>query len=215
MGSSIRRRNLYNLSLLGVSVFFIFFLGIIELGGNRQFVYKVVISFIYIFSFLTIKEESALSLSIPSVMVILTWIGFIFHLPVFTRITGIISTFFFFVVTILLMLRIARSSKVGVLEFVEAVNIYILLGIAASVLFRSVYAFNPHAYNTPPGGLSGMSDFIYFAFVTVSTLGYGDISPASPAARSLAIFFSVSGQLYLTMIIALLVGKYLSEKTNR
>ena len=98
------------------------------------------------------------------------------------------------------------------LEFVEAVNIYLLLGIAASLLFQSVYAFNPQAYHAPAEGLSGLSDFIYFSFVTLTTLGYGDITPASPLAHSLAILFSVTGQLYLTMIIAMLVGKFLSEK---
>ena len=128
---------------------------------------------------------------------------------------GLAIALMIFAVIIMLILRIAKSRNVRMLEFVESVNIYLLLGIAASVLFKSVYAFNHQAYNTPPGGMDSMSDFIYFAFVTMTTLGYGDISPAGPLARSLAVFFSVTGQLYLTMIIAMLVGKYLAEVQDK
>ncbi len=208
------KRGWYNIILFILNFIYIFVIGLWDQGGNMNIIYWVVISLVYFFSFLTIRQESRFSLTAPVLMVILTWIGALFELPVFTKIMGLLATVFFFGVIVMLVLRIAASRRVRLLEFIEAVNIYTLMGIAASLLFRSVYAINPQAYNTPPGGLSGMSDFIYFAFVTQSTLGYGDISPASPMARSLAIFFSVAGQLYLTMIIAMLVGKYLGEKTR-
>ena len=57
--------------------------------------------------------------------------------------------------------------------------------------------------------LTSRADFIYYSFVTMTTLGYGDITPLKSLARSLSIFFSVAGQLYLAFIIATLVGKYL------
>lgn len=214
MISHFGKRARYNIILFLLGFIYIFVIGLFGGVDKIDLVYGLVISFIYFFSFLTIREESRFSFSIPTLLVLLTWIGAFFGLPVFTKITGLLATLFFFVVIFLLVLRIANSSKVRLLEFVEAVNIYLLLGIAASLLFRSVYAFNPHAYHAPAEGLSGMPDFIYFSFVTLTTLGYGDISPASPLARSLAILFSVSGQLYLTMIIAMLVGKFLSEKQS-
>ena len=108
-----------------------------------------------------------------------------------------------------MVVRIASSKKVGVLEFVEAINIYLLLGIVGSILFRIVYTNDANSFNYP-GTLRETADFLYFSFVTISTLGYGDITPYDSFAKSLAIFLSVSGQLYLTMIIAMLVGKYLS-----
>ena len=85
-----------------------------------------------------------------------------------------------------------------------------LLGIAASILFGFLYRIKPEAFSASTGNFSSQADFIYFSFVTITTLGYGDILPVSHLARSLAIMFSVTGQLYLTMIIAMLVGKYLS-----
>jgi len=215
MRTKLPKRAWSNIFLILLSFIYIFIIGLFEEGKGQGFAYQVVISFIYIFSFLTIKEESNYSFSIPALMVILTWVGFVFDLRMLSRITGLVATLFFFAVIIMLILRIAKSRNVRMLEFVESVNIYLLLGIAASVLFKSVYAFNHQAYNTPPGGMDSMSDFIYFAFVTMTTLGYGDISPAGPLARSLAVFFSVTGQLYLTMIIAMLVGKYLAEVQDK
>ena len=100
------------------------------------------------------------------------------------------------------------------LEFLESVNVYLLLGIAASILFAAVNESNQDAYNHTGETFKSQADFIYFSFVTMSTLGYGDITPRDSLARSLAIFFSVTGQLYLTMIIAMLVGKFLGQKSS-
>jgi hypothetical protein len=57
----------------------------------------------------------------------------------------------------------------------------------------------------------GFHDYLYFSFVTLTTLGYGDITPVSAFAKSLTIFIAITGQLYLTILIAMLVGKYLSS----
>jgi voltage-gated potassium channel Kch len=57
----------------------------------------------------------------------------------------------------------------------------------------------------PAAGV-GMGDAIYFSFVTLATLGYGDLVPATPAMRGLAVFEAVIGQLYLALLVARLVG---------
>jgi voltage-gated potassium channel Kch len=53
-------------------------------------------------------------------------------------------------------------------------------------------------------------DLTYYSFVTLTTLGYGDIAPITPLARSLAYLEAIVGQIYLTIIIARLVGLYIS-----
>ena len=62
-----------------------------------------------------------------------------------------------------------------------------------------------YAGAVPPTGI-GMGDAIYFSFVTLATLGYGDLTPATPAMRGLAVFEAVIGQLYLALLVARLVG---------
>ena len=151
---------------------------------------------------------------LPLVMILLTWVTEFLDMPYLSTITGIASVIFFFYIIVYLVIRVASSKQVGALEFLESINVYLLLGIAASLLFNLVYSANHEAYNPPGNVLKSHADFIYYSFVTMTTLGYGDITPVDSLSRSLSTFFSVAGQLYLTMIIAMLVGKYLGQKTT-
>jgi voltage-gated potassium channel Kch len=80
---------------------------------------------------------------------------------------------------------------------------------------------NPGSYNFPAidiaygEDVSHVSKFIYYTFVTFTTLGYGDIVPQTPVARSLAILISITGQIYIAIIIALLVGKFAGGQNSR
>ncbi len=215
MFKQLQPRAKHNLILFTLNFIYIFVIGLFTGNYNLHFVYYTFISLIYFFSILTIKDESNYYFYIPAIMIVLTWLTEILHFPLLAEITGIISTFFFFIIIIFLVIRVARSKTVGMLEFLESINVYLLLGIAGSLLFRMVYTQNHDAYNPPGEILKSQADFIYYSFVTMTTLGYGDITPNVSLARSLSIFFSVSGQLYLTMIIAMLVGKYLSRKAEK
>jgi hypothetical protein len=207
-----RKRN--NLILFSLSVFYIFILGVLEEWLDMKFAYITIISAIYIASIYTVRARGVKFFYAPAFIVVLTWVAEILKLTYLSEITGILSTFFFIYVIALLITRVAESNDVGVLELLESINVYLLLGIAGSILFKAVYAYHPAAYNFPGDLLPQKSSFIYFSFVTLTTLGYGDILPVSSMARSLAIFFSVTGQLYLAMIIAMLVGKYIGKTSK-
>lgn len=57
-------------------------------------------------------------------------------------------------------------------------------------------------------------DFIYFSFVTLTTVGFGDITPSSGPSKSLTIMLGIIGQLYTTFLVAIIVGKYLATDTS-
>ena len=59
----------------------------------------------------------------------------------------------------------------------------------------------------------GVNEYIYFSFVTLTTLGYGDVAPIAPLTRALAFLEAAFGQLYLTILVAALVGMLLSRET--
>ena len=204
----------HNILLFTLNFIYIFIIGLFEDVADVDFVYFVFISLIYLASILTVKDESNYYFTYPGIMILLTWFSVFLHFPLLTKITGIISTIFFFIIIVVLIIRVARSKTVSLLEFLESINVYLLLGIAGALLFRMIYSSDHDAYNPPGEILNSQADFIYYSFVTMTTLGYGDITPNDSLARSLSIFFSVAGQLYLTMIIAMLVGKYLSDNTR-
>jgi len=102
----------------------------------------------------------------------------------------------------------------------ESINGYLLLGMSFSILIALVCVIDPTAFSFKHltgqmnPSISYISNYIYFGFVTLSTLGYGDVVPISPAAKSLAIFTSITGQMYVAIIIAALVSKYLGQKSS-
>jgi hypothetical protein len=87
-----------------------------------------------------------------------------------------------------------------------AVAVYLIIGVLWARFFELVYLFNPAAFSLDVK-LDPFS-LLYFSFVTLITIGYGDIVPVSMAARSLTILEGVVGQLYLVILIATLVSEF-------
>ena len=74
--------------------------------------------------------------------------------------------------------------------------------------------FAPGSFSELDSSDGSYPSFIYFGFVTLTTLGYGDITPDTAAARSLSTFTALFGQLYLVIIMALIIGKFLKGKNT-
>jgi len=130
-----------------------------------------------------------------------------------------VVTFLFLLLIVMAMLRhIARTDKVNATIIVSSVNGYLLLGVLWSLLLYSAYYFETRVRSTtlpiifPGDGAPEYHDFIYFSFVTLTTLGFGDITPVSQLSRAVTLLISISGQFYMTLLVALLVGKYLGSK---
>ncbi len=74
----------------------------------------------------------------------------------------------------------------------------------------NAYKF-PEIINFSEPAAAHLHEYIYYTFVTFTTLGYGDIVPLVPISKSLSLVISISGQFYIAIIIAMLVGKYASK----
>jgi voltage-gated potassium channel len=98
---------------------------------------------------------------------------------------------------------------------------YLLLGIIWSLLFYAVEIAWPGSFNLPAAGDSPVATreldrgvLTYFSFVTLATVGYGDITPATPLARTLAWTEAITGQFYLAILVAGLVGFKVTQATK-
>jgi hypothetical protein len=125
---------------------------------------------------------------------------------------GFIAAFFIFVMSFLIR-YVAQSSSVDMNVLLASVNIYLLAGIVGACLSFVLYSLYPEAYNFPTYIIKpGFPQFLYYSFITMSTVGYGDITPRIPETQTLSYILSVAGQLYVAIIIAFLIGKFLMEK---
>jgi hypothetical protein len=134
-----------------------------------------------------------------------------------------ITTVLFLLAIVVLMIRhIALSQNVTATIILSSINCYLLLGllggvmlIIADVVYRYVHSSDQHAIAFAHQQTPEFYDFVYLSFVTLTTLGYGDITPVSHLARSIAILIALSGQMYVTILIAMLVGKFLARPRGR
>ena len=103
-----------------------------------------------------------------------------------------------------------------------AISVYLLIGFMFALVYAFVALVDPGAFafsdailgSATSGEIGhGKSIFTYFSFVTMTTLGYGDVTPVSPVARTLAYLEAVLGQLYLAVMIAGLVGMHISRRS--
>jgi Ion channel len=85
--------------------------------------------------------------------------------------------------------------------------IYLLLGLLFSALHDFCAALIPH-YLDGVGSQTTQSDTLYFSLITLTTVGYGDITPASNLARAIAATEAVTGQLYLVSVVAVVVSRF-------
>ncbi len=92
-------------------------------------------------------------------------------------------------------------------KIAAAVNVYLFLGLIWRDLYSLISILIPGAYNTE---LLTQTDLLYYSFVTLSTLGYGDVLPEVGPAKALAYIQAIIGQLYLTILVARLVGLHIA-----
>ncbi len=88
---------------------------------------------------------------------------------------------------------------------------YLLLGFLSTTINSLVLMVDQDAFNWPLEGKGGtFIEMAYYSFVSLTTIGFGDIVPVSKAARMLTVLFSVIGQMYIAIVIALMVSKYIA-----
>jgi voltage-gated potassium channel len=100
------------------------------------------------------------------------------------------------------------SSRIDLKHLLAALNAYLLVGVFLGAIWVVIDELSPGALlqGGQPIADFSLPDGIYFSFVTLATLGYGDITPVTPIARGLAVFEAVFGQLYLAVMVARLVS---------
>jgi voltage-gated potassium channel Kch len=101
-----------------------------------------------------------------------------------------------------------------------AVCVYLMLGVIGAAVASSIAAMQPGAFRFPEGVSSDgpyleveTSSFLYFSFGTLATLGYGDIMPLTPLARTFAWRLAVAGQMYVAIVVARLASLGFSGMT--
>jgi len=113
---------------------------------------------------------------------------------------------------------ILRAPRVTTEVLFAGIATYLMLGLLWGFAYVLVSRLNPDSFAFTSGtpGSQSLPGFnaVYFSFVTLSTVGYGDIIPVSPVARMLAMMEAMAGTIYMAVLISRLVALYTSEATS-
>ncbi|HML96756.1 MAG TPA: ion channel [Thermodesulfobacteriota bacterium] len=150
----------------------------------------------------------------------LPWfVSLIVNLPLFELDGGVIirkeivfAVLLFFYTTISIFIHLIRSREVTTEILFAAVCVYLLIGLSWAALYVLIELVTPGSFVDTSGHLAMTPPrYLFFSFVTLTTVGYGNIIPATDQARSIAVIEAIVGQLYITIMVARLVGLHISK----
>jgi hypothetical protein len=129
-------------------------------------------------------------------------------------------TLFLLYTAVTILLAIFKEERVSMDTLSGAFCVYLLMGLAWGSLYGLMYLQAPDAFHLPDGlprhevGITvdvPLNILIYFSFVTLTTVGYGDVLPIADSSRSVALLEAVLGHFYLAVLVARLVGLHIAE----
>ncbi len=144
------------------------------------------------------------------------WLGF-FDIVVFSRISAyLLFTIFYALLIYTFTLQIKGARSVTSKELYATFSLYLIIGLFWGSLYTLLHYISPGAY----GGVLLESTnneshlFNYFSFITLTTLGYGDITPQTAGAAALCQMEAIVGQFFTAVVVAWLVGMFVSKKQD-
>ncbi len=204
----------YLIALLSVFNFLLTPIPITIFKLNPAHVVVVNYTLVIIASSLIAKERKSKIWSYVFGLLALTFIWMEFSQPEseMLKTARLMTTLALFLNFCFLLLNQLRKMKTITLQFILGPILgFIYLGIIGGIFFEFTHIFDPHSFDLTTG-FSGYA-FYYFSFISITTVGYGDIIPITPSAQSLTLVMNIIGQFYLAIVIAVFVGKYINVKS--
>ena len=114
---------------------------------------------------------------------------------------------------------VLREKKLTVDSIFATIAAYLLLALLFAQVYLCMITWQPASFSLPVAAAERplhllQSDITYFSLVTLATVGYGDILPATPTARMVAMIQAVTGQFYVAVVVAIFVGMYSSQRRD-
>ena len=188
-------------------------------SAEKTIIIGVLVS-ITLVSYLALVVDNKLKLAVGAVlavpMMLQIWGGVASpeQLPSLTL--TVLTAVFFAYIAVEIGRKMLFKQHVTLNVIAASVSVYFLIGVAFSYIYMSLEISHPGSIGEVAGlqGPELFNQLLYFSFVTLTTLGYGDISPDTSIAQHWAILQAILGQFYLAVLVARLVSLY-SARSNK
>lgn len=169
------------------------------------------ISISAVYSATNTHAQLKLGTGIAAVAIALEWLSVINGINFAQNARLIVYSILFIFLFYHIFRQLFNSKEVDERLIVAAIVNFIILGFLGSMMVQFIINLNEHAFSGITINSLDNYSFFYYSFITLTSVGYGDIAPISAEARSIAVVLSIIGQAYFAIIVALIVGKYLSS----
>ena len=174
------------LYLLIALVAFVTIVPVLEAVGYGGTIFTIFVSTILLSAAYAVSESRGqfyLTLILAGPAFALRWINNFLGIPQLEFIADILTALFLLVVAMLILTHVLRDEKVSREKIFAALSVYLLLGVIWAFLFFFVDFLVPGSFRYGQEQVLTEAQMVYYSFVTLTTLGYGDIVPVSPCPR--------------------------------
>ena len=203
-----------------ILLFVLAFLLLVSPFFRETYVAKLYFSFIITF-FVAVglyadierKRIDYIELALGILAFIFTWVDYaIAEKFSIVLTTQLIYALYFFYFTVELIAKIIITEKISANLIYASIVGFLMLGLLGATLASIIGLTFPNAYSISTNiGHYRFENYIYYSFISITTVGYGDMIPVQPAAKMLAIILCVSGHFYSTIIMSIIIGKYIGS----
>ncbi|MGM1016999.1 MAG: ion channel [Actinomycetota bacterium] len=192
------------------------------LGTAWTAAYMVLYAGMLFFALLIVHEARAVRVPLIVVGLLSATTGVVYaFLPDSTPITllmlGSVAAFMAGIIIVLARFLFRRTQEDGLTLILAALTIYVILGGLFGALYAGIEQLFPGSFSDPltPGQSPTWVQLVYFSYVVMSTIGFGDVLATTPWSRTLVTFHGVAATLFLTIVVARLVGIWSSSPAEK
>jgi Ion channel len=196
--------------LLALLVLAIFVFPTLGLEGSDELLYAdIMFSVVLVAGVAAASPDRKTRLLVASVALVAlvvkwgSWLSIGAALQPWRAPTTLLTEFLF---ALAILRRVLGAGRVTSHRVQGAVVVYLLLGLSWANAYHIVEFLHPGSFDSQVAGPLTITDWMYFSFVTLTTVGYGDVTPVHRVARVLAVGEALTGQLYLAVLLARLVS---------
>lgn len=160
------------------------------------------------------KHIFYVSLIIAFPALIAQWSSHVVAEPSFFLVGKIFAALFYAFMVIVILDYLFKEKVINADMIIGSICVYLLIGMMWSCIFSILEILQPGSFQMPESMGTELSHFAYYSFVTLTTLGYGDITPLTAPARSLSVLEAIMGQLYIAILVARLVGIHIAQSAG-
>lgn len=193
-GSLIFPSNIYDVFISPVLNLANIFAGLILLFKKKRLLKLIgILVLLVIISFATniVEQENIRNMNFLRLVVFFT-----FHLVVIRE----------------LISQIWKTKFINEKTILGLISGLVSLGFIGFFMFMLAEFFHPGSFSMPDFGISKVQNLLYFSYVTLFTIGYGEIVPVTDLAQKIVILIGLTGQLYMLVLVGIIIGKYIGQK---